>query len=246
MTRTILKSSTGGVGPLPLITTPLSNDMPITSLSIDTKGINSTDILLYFTTEINLTATVSTNLMFIIKKYEAKSDPQLIGGSYIFSTAVEVAESESFAFQFLDSDVNPGRYTYSIELAPNCFVSIAAGVTLTNSTLSLIALCSEEAKNSKSGSSSSGSSSSDSSSSNNSNSSKNTSSESNSAEVNSTENEESKDSSSENKDLQSSSKEKDSDKKDEKKNDDKNDKKDEKKNDDKKDKKNDDKKDDKK
>lgn len=235
MSRTIVRTNTGGVGPLPLITTPLTNDMPITSVSLDTKGLIDTKILLYFTTQINLTAVVNTNLMFIIKKYEAKSDAQVIGGSYVFTTVAEIAESETFAFQFLDSDVNPGKYTYAIELASNSFVSIAAGVTLTNATLTLIAVGHDEPKKPGSGSSSSGSSSSGSSSSSSSSSSSNgdSSSASQSSNGESSENASSADASvqaaSADKNADESSKEKKDDKKEDNKSDRKDEKKEEKK-----------------
>lgn len=139
MSKTIIKSNTGGVGPLPLITTPLSHEMPITSVTLDTKGLKDVSVLLTFTSQINLTAGVNTNLVFVVKKYVDKGSEQIIGGSYVFSTVAEVLEAETFAFQFYDNNIDPGKYTYAVQLAPNSFVGLAAGVTVTNATLSLLA-----------------------------------------------------------------------------------------------------------
>ena len=96
-------------------------------------------VLLTFTSQINLTAGVNTNLVFVVKKYVDKGSEQIIGGSYVFSTVAEVLEAETFAFQFYDNNIDPGKYTYAVQLAPNSFVGLAAGVTVTNATLSLLA-----------------------------------------------------------------------------------------------------------
>ncbi len=147
MTKPIIKSNTGGVGPLAVSTsTNLNRDLPITSVTLETKKLDNVEALLNFTCQINLPAGANVNLVFIIKKYVDKGSENIIGGSYVYTATAENTQSESFSFQFLDQNVDPGKHTYSIQLAKNSMISETGGVTITNGTLSIIAIADEKDK----------------------------------------------------------------------------------------------------
>lgn len=144
MTKPIIKSNTGSVGPLAVSTsTDLNRDLPITSVTIETKDLKDVDALLNFTCQINLPEGANVNLIFIIKKYVDKGCEQVIGSSYVYTAVAANTQAESFSFQFLDKDINPGKHTYSIQLAKNSTIAGTPGVTITNGTLSLIAIAEE-------------------------------------------------------------------------------------------------------
>lgn len=145
MTKTIIKSNTGGVGPLSVSNSAILNrDLPITSVTLETKDLKDVDALLNFTCQINLPEGANVNLVFIIKKFVDRGPEQILGGSFVYTAEAENNQSESFGFQFLDENVDPGKHTYSIQLAKNSLVSGKDGVTITNGTLSLIATAEEK------------------------------------------------------------------------------------------------------
>ena len=108
MTKPIIKSNTGSVGPLAVSTsTDLNRDLPITSVTIETKDLKDVDALLNFTCQINLPEGANVNLIFIIKKYVDKGCEQVIGSSYVYTAVAANTQAESFSFQFVDKDINP-------------------------------------------------------------------------------------------------------------------------------------------
>ena len=147
MEKTILKSSTGSLGPL-FSTASGASDLPIVNVPIDTKGLNPVDILITFNASIYMPRDVDANLIFIIKKYEAKSSPQLIGSSYVFSNSSTTSETDTFAFNYTDTGVNPGKYNYSIQLSSVSLTDYIEGIVISNATLSILAVGQEEKKGS--------------------------------------------------------------------------------------------------
>lgn len=145
MEKTILKSSTGSLGPL-FSTASGASDLPIVNVPIDTKGLNPVDILITFNASIYMPRDVDANLIFIIKKYEAKSSPQLIGSSYVFSNSSTTLETDTFTFNYTDTDVNPGKYNYSIHLSSVSLTDDIEGIVISNATLSILAVGQEEKK----------------------------------------------------------------------------------------------------
>lgn len=144
MDKTIIKSSTGSLGPLS-IATSLGSYLPITSVTFDTKGMKEVSIDLNFTAQINSPASAASRLIFVIRKTADKGGDQLIGSAYVYANTSTVIEAESFSFHYLDTEVDPGKYTYSIQLDPNSSISGASGVTITNATLTLVAAgCSDK------------------------------------------------------------------------------------------------------
>lgn len=141
MTKPIIKSNTGSVGPLAVSTsTDLNRDLPITSVTIETKDLKDVDALLNFTCQINLPEGANVNLIFIIKKYVDKGCEQVIGSSYVYTAVAANTQAESFSFQFVDKDINPGKYTYSIHLASNSVCNCNGGTTVTNAVLNVLAI----------------------------------------------------------------------------------------------------------
>ena len=134
-----INSSTGGVGPLPIITTLFADPLNVVSTSIDTSNMASTINLLNFTSIISLPLGISVTFNFEILRSSNDGASVNVGSTYTFSTLVDVLASESFSFQFADIGVAPGNYTYSIQLSTNSIIDITPGATILNATLSIIA-----------------------------------------------------------------------------------------------------------
>ncbi|OOM76456.1 hypothetical protein CLPUN_26880 [Clostridium puniceum] len=138
--RSLLSCGSGGVGPLPMISTQLSRPIPVASVSIDTTNMCNPKILLTFTCLIVLPATIMVNLNFVIVKTTDGGAPQEIGGTHTFSEIASVLESESFCFQYCDCSPCHSCTTYTIKLEPSSLIAETAGLTITNATLTALAV----------------------------------------------------------------------------------------------------------
>lgn len=138
--RALLNVSTGGAGPLAVISTPLSRPIPVVSVSIDTSNMCNPKVLLTFTSLISLPADILVNLNFVIVKAVRDGCPQAVGGTHTFAKAVRVLESESFSFQYCDCNPAYGNTTYTVQIEPSSLISVTAGLTITNATLSALAV----------------------------------------------------------------------------------------------------------
>lgn len=138
--RCLLSCGSGGIGPMPIISTQLSRPIPVASVSIDTTNMCNPKVLLTFTCLIVLPMNIMVNLNFIIVKTTDCGAPQEIGGTHTFSEIAGVLESESFCFQFCDCSPSTGGTTYTIKLAPSSLIAETAGLTITNATLSALAV----------------------------------------------------------------------------------------------------------
>lgn len=139
MTREIMLSNSGSAGPLP--GSVIGRDMPITSVTLETKDLKHANAYINFTCNVNLPANTGVNLIFIIKKYCDKGMSQEIGGSFVFAAeSDDDLASKMFAFQFIDKDIHPGKYTYSIQLASNSVCNCNGGTTVTNAVLNVLAI----------------------------------------------------------------------------------------------------------
>lgn len=134
-----LNASSGGVGPLPIITTLFAEPLNVVSTTIDTSGMGTTNNLLHFSGIVNLPLGISVTLNFQIRR-SARDGSIGVGSTYTFSTLVDVLEAEAFSFQFLDEEVEPGFYTYSIELSTNSIIDITPGASVNNAVLSVLAV----------------------------------------------------------------------------------------------------------
>ena len=132
-------SSTGGAGPLPVINTLLAAPINVVSTSINTSGMSDTTNLLIFTCTVNLPLGISVNLNFQINRLRNDGASIKVGPTFTFATLATILESEAFAFQFADSNVSAGDYTYAVEISTNSLVDITPGVSVNNACLSILA-----------------------------------------------------------------------------------------------------------
>ena len=135
-----LNASSGGAGPLPIITTLLASPINVVSTSIDTNRMGNTNNLLTFTSTISLPLGISVTLNFQIHRVYNNGTPLNVGSTYTFATQVVVLESEAFSFQFLDHNVPEGYYTYSVNLSTNSIIDVTPGATVNNAVLSVLAV----------------------------------------------------------------------------------------------------------
>ena len=134
-----INSSTGGVGPLPVITTLFAEPLNVVTTSIDTTGMSRTINLLNFTSIVSLPLGVSVTLNFEVLRTMDDGTSIKVGPTYTFSTIVDVLEAEAFSFQYADTNVAPGNYTYSVQLSTNSIIDITPGASINNATLSIVA-----------------------------------------------------------------------------------------------------------
>ncbi len=110
------------------------------NVTIDTRGMHTPVILLNFTSIISLPIGISVTLNFEVLRSINGGPPVPVGSTYTYSTLVDVLEAEAFGFQFFDSNLAPGLYTYSIRLSSNSVIDITPGLTVNNATLSALAV----------------------------------------------------------------------------------------------------------
>ncbi|SDN23064.1 DUF4489 domain-containing protein [Acetanaerobacterium elongatum] len=134
-----LNAASGAVGPLPIITTLFAEPLNVVSTTIDTRNIGFSNILLHFSGIVNLPLGISVTLNFQIRR-SSENGTVGVGSTYTFSTLVDVLEAEAFSFQFLDADVEPGFYTYSVQLSTNSIIDITPGASVQNAVLSALAV----------------------------------------------------------------------------------------------------------
>ncbi len=138
--QAVLNASSGGAGPLPIITTLFADPLNIVSTSIDTRNMVSANNLLTFTSIISLPLGISVTLNFQIRRTSSDGTNANVGSTYTFSTLVDVLEAEAFSFQFFDANVTPDFYTYSIELSTNSVIDFTPGLTIQNAVLSILSV----------------------------------------------------------------------------------------------------------
>lgn len=134
----VLNAATGGAGPLPIITTLFSDPITVVSVTLDADRLSDPSILLNFTGIVSLPLGISVTLNFEVLRIRDNGAPIKVGSTYTFSTCVNVLESEAFAFQVFDNNLDPGTYTYTVVLSTNSIVDITPGLTIVNATLSAL------------------------------------------------------------------------------------------------------------
>ena len=134
-----INSSTGGIGPLPVITTLFADPLNVVTTSIDTNGMSRTINLLNFTSIINLPLGVSVTLNFEVLRTLEDGSSIKVGPTFTYSTIVDVLEAEAFGFQYADTNVAPGNYTYSVQISTNSIIDFTPGASVNNATLSIVA-----------------------------------------------------------------------------------------------------------
>ena len=137
--KVALNATTGGAGPLPIITTLLADPINVVSTGIDVSEFRRPSVLLTFTGIVNLPLGISVTLNFqLLRSTDDGAAP--VGSTYTFSTLVNVLESEAFSFQFFDTTLDPAHYTYTVQLNTNSIIDVTPGLTITNATLSALAV----------------------------------------------------------------------------------------------------------
>lgn len=137
-TKVVLNAAIGGAGPLPIITTLLADPITVVSVTLDVDELAKPSILLTFTGIVSLPLGISVTLNFEALRVRDEGGPIKVGTTYTFSTLAAVLESEAFAFQLFDSNLDPGTYTYSVVLSTNSIIDITPGLTIVNATLSAL------------------------------------------------------------------------------------------------------------
>jgi CheY-like chemotaxis protein len=66
-------------------------------------------------------------LNFQITRTSSDGGTIKVGSTYTFSTIVTVLEAEAFSFQFFDSNIEQGNYTYSVDISTNSKIDITPG-----------------------------------------------------------------------------------------------------------------------
>ena len=132
-------SAAGSAGPLPVLTTLLADPINVVSATINTSGMKDVSNHLIFTSNINLPLGVSVTLNFQITRIAEDGGAIKVGSTYTFATTAVVLESETFAFQFTDRNLQPGVYTYSVEISTNSIIDITPGLTVNNAVLTILA-----------------------------------------------------------------------------------------------------------
>ncbi len=136
--RVVLNAATGGAGPLPIITTLFAEPISVVSVTLDADELTNPSILLHFTGIVNLPLGISVTLNFEVFRVLDNGTPVKVGSTYTFATLATVLESESFAFQLFDANLDPGTYTYTVVLSTNSVIDITPGLTIVNATLSAL------------------------------------------------------------------------------------------------------------
>ncbi len=103
-------------------------------------------VLLTFIADISLnTLAISTTLSFYLVRSSCKGTMP-IGPlpTFVITTGIDLREAVTHAFEYLDKDIEPSDYTYSVRLAPGSTVTgeedlLGASVTINSATLSAIA-----------------------------------------------------------------------------------------------------------
>lgn len=137
--RAVLNAASGGLGPLPSVTTLFTSPFNIVSTSVDTRNLGTSNNLLHLSGILYLPAGVSVTLSFQFRRVSCSGQSVAVGGTYTLIQSVVAPESRSIDFQLFDSNVQPGFYTYSAELSANSIVTGAPGCTVSNAVLSILA-----------------------------------------------------------------------------------------------------------
>ncbi len=131
-------SGTGGAGPLPILDGSSTNSISVVDVCIDTRNMRDPSILLIFNAIISLPAGSNAMFNFEITRTLVGGLPSSVGATYTYVKSTPALSSESFGFQFFDTELIQGIYNYSVRLAGNSVLSGVSGATITNATLSAV------------------------------------------------------------------------------------------------------------
>ena len=138
--RVVLNASNGSLTPLPVTSSTLTSPLNIVSTSIDVRRLSPANNLLNFSGFLYLPAGSSVNLIIQVRRTLANGQSILLGGAFMLVRSTIPAQSDTFNFQVFDPDVQPGNYTYSVELSDNSSVSGTPGSMICNAVLSVLSV----------------------------------------------------------------------------------------------------------
>ena len=134
---TAVNANTGGAGPLGIIAA-LASPINVVSTTINTCCIGTTNNLITFTTNISIPVALVATLNFQVVRSSCVGSPVPIGSTFTYAETVAALTTRSFSFSFLDTNVAPGTYTYTVQLVPGTTITVA-GLAILNATLSVTA-----------------------------------------------------------------------------------------------------------
>ena len=112
----------------------LKHPLPIISKSLHTE--NDT-VLMLFSCQINIMLAQYIRIFFMVKRYSSLGSPIILDSSHIFSAFGSNEKCKSFSFQLLDTDLSPGKYTYSVEAYSKSFKVLPLGLIIINPHITL-------------------------------------------------------------------------------------------------------------
>ncbi len=137
--RFALNAAEGGIGTLPSLAA-FAAPVNVVSTAADSRFAGVTNNLLHFNCIISLPNNASVTLNFQVRRAANNGLPVSIGGIHTFSLTAGSLESHSFGFQFFDANVQPGFYTYSVELAASSSVTGTVGPAVNRALLSVLSI----------------------------------------------------------------------------------------------------------
>lgn len=129
----------GAAGPLPVMDlagASIVNPYPVASVTVDLRGMRRPNVLITFTSLVSIPLGALANISFrIIRSCNGTS--QAIGGSYNYTSAIEVLHSETFTFQTCDCGVCCDCVTYTVEISNATLAQAGATVSGTVSAVAV-------------------------------------------------------------------------------------------------------------
>ena len=135
----VLSCGSGSAGPLPMLDlagASIINPYSVASVTLNMKGLKNPSVLITFIGLVTIPAGALPNISFRLRK-SCNGASQSIGGSYNFSSLVDVLNSETFAFQVCDCGECCDCATYTVEISN---ATLAQAGTIVSGTVSAIAV----------------------------------------------------------------------------------------------------------
>ncbi len=135
----VINCGSGSAGPLPIMDlagASIVSPYSVASVNLNLKGFKNPTVLITFTGLINVPAGALPNISFRLKK-SCGGSSQAIGGSYNYSSAINVLQSQTFAFQVCDCGECCECVTYTVEISN---ATLAQAGTTVSGTISAIAV----------------------------------------------------------------------------------------------------------
>lgn len=137
--KVALGCGSGSAGPLPVLDlagASIVNPYAVASASLNLEGMKNPKVLLTFTGLINVPLGALPNISFRLVR-ACNGASQAVGGSFNYSSAIDVLHSDTFAFQVCDCGECCDCVTYTVEVSN---ATLAAAGTTISGTISILAV----------------------------------------------------------------------------------------------------------